>query len=395
MTLHRYLDKIEMPLQGFAPPLTAEYSGEIDLTALGRAFEILCQNHPVLRACIRQDDHGYMLYVPEDSHPELVIRDGNETTLWQEPNNPWDPARALSRLILFKGDNRGFVSLRADHCIVDGSAIASMFFELWNLYSSLFRGIKVSPKPQQSLPVSPYELLTQRWGQISLAMSSDATRNNSPVLDCPSVRRRLVLSTSETTHLIAAAKTNRTSVYALVCGAIIVALRNLGTPRGPARMACWSAIDLRNRVTPSVGATESTNFSCRNRSDVTVAVNDDAIAVGREIKSQLDNAIARREVSINLSEYLSSQVETDLEQRLATLMISNMGNLSQFEQPQGLTITDLLTLTRRDVSLKFPTHAVFTFQGRLSVRCTYPSALFTEEEVDGLINEIAGHLTSC
>lgn len=393
MTVRRYLDSIEVQMRNRAPSFVVEYHGHLDENVLARAFELLCSRHQVLRGRIRHDGKGYLLYVPPDHHPELIVLKGDESTLGNDVHGPWDITRGVAQLILIRGESRGFVALRADHSIVDGRSLGTMLGELWQLYANIANGSSISVDAGMSLPLSPYGLLKQRLSGLQSAPSPGIM--DTPDLPdlCEALGRRIRLTEEDTARLIAAARAQKTSVHALVCGAILVTLRTLGSSIEPARMVCLSHVDLRNRVTPAVGATETTNFLGLHRAEVTVPVNGSAVTVGREIKEQLDSAIARGELPpIDPSKFVSSMVETSLEQYLALISVSNVGIIPKLARPAGLEITDFLVPMRPKKSVKFPSHGVYTFDKRLSVLFSYPSEFFTHEEMEQVVARITKEL---
>lgn len=393
--LQRYLDTEEISMTGSAPWLVAEYQGQIDEDALARSFEMLCARHPVLRALIRHDACGYLLYVPSYHHPEFMVLDGDENTLQHEVNEQsWDPAHALARLILISNKTRGFVALRADHAIVDGHSMGAMFAELWDLYTGIIDGTEISVDPGGSLPSSGFALLEQRLGEIQTQPSPGRAETAATLEVCEALQRRIQLSEEDTSRLVAAARVLGTSVHALVCGAILVALRVQGSSTEPTPMACWSMVDLRNRVHPPVEATETTSFGFRHKAELTVPLNGNPVTIGREIKEQLETAIARRELPPpDLSLLYSANLNTSLERHLATIMVSNVGVIPRLAQPSNVVITDLLIPTRgKTTATSFSGYAVYTYEGRLNIRCTFTSKFFRDETVEQVVKKFTTEL---
>lgn len=390
MALQRYLVGIEIQMKGSAPSFAVEFRGTVHPAALSRAFELLYTHHPVLRGRIRRDDKGYLLYVPPNHHPELAILHGNERTLQREAQSPWDITRAVAKLTLIRSETEGFIALRADHAIVDARSLGALFGELWRLYTDIVNGSDTSVDRGVSLPSSPTDLIRQRWGRIKAEPST--TRTGTPRRVCEALRRRIVLTEYDTTRLLAAARAQRTSVHALVCGAILVALRAHETQTEPAPMACRSVVDLRNRVRPPVGSTETTNFLGFHIAEVSVSENADPIIIGREVKKQLDNVIARREL-LDMLDIRSSQLSTSLQQHLANVSITNAGVIPRLAQPADLAITDFLVLPpHKKKSAMFPTYAAYTYDKQLSILCGYPSDFFTDEEVEEIVSRTTAQL---
>lgn len=383
MALQRYLDHIEAQLRNDAPPHAVEYQGQLDEEALSRAFELLCARHPVLRARIRLDDQGYLLYVPADHHPQLIVLDGDVATLKDVTNRASDSQHALTEIILIRGQSRGYVALRTNHAIADGASKFAMFGELWRLYTDIINGAEIAIDSNPSLPSPPTELLKERWAGIHTIPAPQPMDIPERPIISEVIGRHVHLSEEDTARLLTAARDHKTSVHAIVCGAIVVTLRALGTPTAPAPMEVVSAINLRKLVAPPVGATETTNFLSGHKATVNVSLNGHHLSTGREIKAQLDTAIAHRElVPLDLTPVFFSAVETPLEQHLARCSVSNHGVIPPFAHPTELVITDFVRPRERETPVSFPRYGVYTYGGRLNIGCSYPARFFTEEEVD-------------
>lgn len=404
LTLQRYLDDFEVLATRTWAANSVVYEGHVDEDVMSRAFALLCVRYPVLRGRIRPDERGNLLYVSPGHHPDFIVLDGDESTLQREIERPLDPARAVVQLMLIRGEARGFLAVRANHAVIDGHSWWAMLDDLWRLYTNIVNGADVSVDPGVSLPSPPSALLEERWGGfapvrrrldgIQSDTSPDKTDQPNPREVCERVARRFRLTEEETAQLVAAARTHKTSVHAILCGVFLVAQRALGAPPEPTSMMCQSIIDLRNLVTPPVGATEATNFIGWHRAEVTVPANGNPIVVGRQVKRQLDTAIARRELLTLRQMRAPFRFETPLEQHLAIVAVTNGGVMPRFSQPDGLTITDYWmpiskTGPRRRTN---PTYIVYTYAGRLDITCTGSSEVFTTEKVEQLLKGIKEQL---
>lgn len=392
----RYLDRFEVAMFRVSPSLIVEYRGQINQSAMAQAFELLYICHPVLRARVRTDEDGHMLYVSTRHHPEVLTCDGDESALLREVERPWNPALCLVQLIVAIGDNRGYVALRVDHSIVDGSSLVAVYSDLWRLYTDIVNGVSVCIQPNDRLPVPPGELLIQRWGPCQDVTQCGvlANESNRPTSG-EVVTRWAYLSEDHTARLIAAARTHGTSVHALICGSILVALRAELASEEPIPMECTSIVDLRNRVEPPVGATETTNFLGFHTAEVPVPADGNAINVGREVKRQLDEAVSRRELTLNrravnpgLSITKASLKEADqLQKRRLSVSVSNARVFPQLSTPDGLVLTNAFTHTPPDAVPGFSLACVvFTFERGLRIRFLCPGDLLTVEQVDELLD---------
>ena len=397
--LWRYLDDIEALHLGSAPTHVAQYHGYFDQEAFSRASELLHARHPVLTGRVRSDARGrHLLYVPDRHRPGVVFRGGDGTALRRELATAWDPRRELARIIHVRGRGTGYVAFRADHAIADGHSLRAMFDELWLLYDQVMRGVDPADAVDAALPLPPSVVLAARGEHRYGARRPDgsgAARTGGVPHRVPPVQEYIRLTEYDTRTVLEFSRRHGMSVHALLCGAVLMAHgRSTVGPLEPAAMVCVSPVNLRTRLSPPVGATETTNLVRVHRAEVVVSEDADAVALGRCVKHQLDAAIAHRELCspLDLEDIAAIPVRTAVERRLATLQVSNNGIAHRtLENLAGLTVTDLFTPVDV-VPGWFPMYSLLTFRGRLTVRCVYPSNLFGPEETARLRDRIATEL---
>lgn len=383
-TGERYLDGFETQLAQGSPTHVMRYRGKIDAAALGRAFGLLRGRYAALRAVIREDPAGLVLYVPGDAHGGLEVLGGGSEAVDDIAHLPWDAARHAARLWLVHGEHvdEGFVVLRATYAIADGTARTAWLTELWWIYAAIADGVNVTLGEEVPLPGSCIERLTRAGVGIAPVLRTPGAVL--PVQYSPAVERNVWLDPAATGRLVAAARRLGTSVHALFCGAALIAQRALDPTPGPAEMACMSAVDLRHRVEPSVGPTETTFFDIRHKTLVSVPDDGDAVALGREVKARLDSDLASGRLVLEPVRSPPEQVDTVLEQRLATVWVSNSGAIPPIAAPAGLEITDVFVQRSGSIVL-YPTYSLRTYGGRLNIRFDFPAALFSDQEVDQVV----------
>jgi hypothetical protein len=184
-------------------------------------------------------------------------------------------------------------------------------------------------------------------------------------------------------------------VHALVCGAVVVAHRNFGsTATTPMPLGCLSPIDLRSRVTPRVGDTETTNFVGLHLAEVDVPLYGKPAVVGRAVKDQLAAALTRRVLpAVDLPRFFAARVGVPFEPRLSIVLVSNIGVLPSMAQPTDLRITDWQRiLTTPSASGMIPGYGVYTYDDRLTIWSFYSSVFYTEYEATQLGERIAEQL---
>lgn len=397
MSVRRYLDPIEAQYLGTGGPIAAFCQGHVDELVMSRAFGLLCRRYPVLRARVRADDRGHLLYVPPD-HPEVAVTGDYRNfqdviTYARETSDSWDPAYACSKVAVFRAENRASVVFDIDHgATADGRARNALFAELWRLYTDLVNGVDVSVQ-EGSLPASPYELLQRAMGdkQHSLQITNGGLPVDSqlPPGD-PPLRKWICLTKNDTHKLIAASKANGVSIHGLMSGAILMAQRSQASHGGRrTSMVLWSVVDLRNRIGAPVGETETRDFIGLHKASVTVAEDSTPISIGHEIKSQLRVALKRHEL-FNPVIGRPPVVLGSLEQRFANAYVNSLGIIPTFAQPAELTINSIRIVPPRAGFL--PGYGAFTYDGKLNIYLLFPRRIFAQNEVEQIGEEIATQL---
>jgi hypothetical protein len=389
VTSERYLDNIESWHLNRARTQVVEYRGTLDVDKMARAFELVCAHYPVLRARIRPDGDQHLLYIPSDHRPEFAVFTGDSDTLVREVRQAWDPAIAVARLILVYGDDQGRLALRMDHSVIDGRAWTTMFYELWMLYTDLVASNTISIEPGTSLPCPPADLFKLHYGEDPYEFLEDPSDDANPA---EVIEGRVVLDEHETEKLITAARMHDTSVHALICGAILVSHR--GTTSTAEQMACLSPIDLRSRVKPTVGPTDTTNFIGFHMAELAVALDAEPVAVGREVKHQMESSLTGGKLPpVDMVRFLNARAKQPREQRQNFVLVTNLGVLSSFAHPANLTITDWQRLTGSKPD-SFPVYGVFTYERRLHLHYFFPSSLCSNDQINRLVTGAIDQLRS-
>jgi hypothetical protein len=382
----RYLDDMEIRSLNNAPSYVVEYRGELDKKALDRSFKLLCLRHPMLRGLVTADDTGYLLHVPPDRELALEAHDGGEQALLREVRRPWNCEETLTQLIVIRGEAGGFVAFRLDHSIADGGCRMAMFHELWRHYYDLTVGGAASVEPGTELPCSPERLLRKRIQGIDTPDVPGRAKPPQPAHDL--LELRIWLTPDDTARVVRAAKAAGISVHALVSGVIMAAHRDQGTAAEPAGMMYWSPVNIRHRLVPPVGPTETTNLSLIHEELTIVDSSADPVDIGRTLKAALDEAIANHELPTGPPQ---KTFETTLGRHLATVLVSNYGVMRRFAQPAGLEIIDFRTLSPAKVGF-YPSYPVYTYDGRLTILSRYPADLYPDDEAAQLQKRIIAHL---
>jgi hypothetical protein len=380
--LERPLNYLELAHLDRVVIMAAEYEGELDNDALEQAFRKLCVVYPVLRAHVRGTGQDASFCVVPDYFPELLVLEDVPDVLTKIVELPWNAGESVADLVHVRGEGRGFLALRADHSIVDANGWLGMFRELLRLLAD-------SPDVTagNALPAAPAELFQQRLGLIPYDRRLFHTTGG-PGLDGSAalLSGYLTLNETETEWLRRAARFYRTSVHGLVCGAILLAQRALAGGSEPARMYCVSPVDFRGRVTPPVELLDTTNFMLSYVAEADVSARTSPITVGHAVKTQMDEVLSRGEGARS-----SSPMADSLGRNLSFALVSNLGVISDFPEPSGMSITGFRVLNTVDDTL-FPGHYVWTYRGRLTVLYVLTSRFFSQDDADMLAREITEQL---
>lgn len=395
MSLARYLDSIEAAKMLREPACSVEYSGEVDTEVLNEAFTILCNRYLVLRAVITRDDQGYLLHVPYGHYPDFVSVNGDEATLISTLRYPNRIDHGLFRLILVDNGNCGHVAIQGNHAAIDARYMVVVFRDLWEIYADLLNRSQVSTTKVVELPLSPCYLMQERWKGSHCTPGKGHHAVPKPRLSSFPEQRRLHLSKSDTRRVISAARQLETSVHALVCGTVIAALRTCTTTPEPLVMGCESVVDLRGRIKPPVGSTDTANLSFSQKVEVVVPAAANSVDIGREIKNQLDASlfVRSRETPCSSSRITKTLPES---KHLHQISITNPGIIPTFPASPGIRITDLQWRTEVDNQLpsEIPNaiYIAHTYGDRLSISGIFPTHLFSIPQIDRIVDGCTAQL---
>nr|WP_246402358.1 hypothetical protein [Jiangella mangrovi] len=386
----RYLDDMEARLIRYAPAFGAEYRGVLDESAYAQAFDVVCRHYAATRAAISRDRRGYVL-IGERGQPEFVSvgRDQFESALW----GSWDNSVALARLVVGSDADGGITALRMSHAVVDGRALNTIMYEVWSTYVDLVAGRKPVQAAPVPLPTPPFDLLSQRLQIANRAPSPQVSTAAIHVDSCEIVQPLLRLTAAETSGLVDTAKSVGLSVHSILCGSVLTAQRDFAEDlNGSARMFCWAAVDLRDRVSPPVSATETSMFVTMHRADVEVDRADDMMRVAKLVADQVDEALADpRKLSADMSGMLELDTESRLGQQLANTGVSNYGRLAVIPNAEGLQIANFRTMVNVYPPVS-PGYSVYTYGGRLNLQCRFRSDTFSSSQIDRLTTDIVTRL---
>lgn len=406
--IQRYLDDIEIALKDHTGNIVIEYDGQVDVEAMSRAFELLFEANPVLRARITPDTKGYLLQVSSDYSPELEVFDGNGELIQKELDRPWDGSTGVTRLMLFREKVRGQLVLQVDHSVFDRNVIG-ILKDLWQIYTDIVQGMEVSITPGAALPQSPYEVMRRWLPDLPAATTSRAEPARKLV---GRIMHRTDFDADQTEKIVNTARQNKLTVHGVLCGALLVAIRAQAAGAESVPLTCLSVVDIRTRINPPVDFRETANCFASHIAKVSVAPDDHPIDIGRSVVEQLSSAIEHRDVLIpgigpsrsdaqsdGPTSYLSElarsyKLDIPREERKHIIAISNGGVLPEMPSPPGIRVTDMWPSSPTRGYTINQNHAFLTFNKRLHLTSLYPDTVFTEAEANEMSRNVGKSLAA-
>lgn len=399
MTLQRRLDIVETSFTNTRnfPCEIIHYEGSVDPIALRTAYQLLCCRHPILLGTVGDNEDGFNVAVRPDDPCAIVSLEGGEVELRREIHRTSRESLSVAKLILAQGNGSGFLCLCVNHAFCDYAVLGTMFNELWEYYVSTVANKYINLQCRLSLPDSPETLLHERWKTSEThkpSTKNSHTKNNRSSI----IRERtLRLSSHDTAQVVKCSKENNLSIHSLVCSAILRSLRREESSSAPAPMVCRSAVDLRNRVAPPVGSTETTVFIGISRETVVIAKGTHPINIAESLHSQLNRAIATRELMM-VWEPSPRREPSPLQPHFREILVTNIGVLKPLREPPGVNISDRMIgwLEGQQVPWLWinPHYMIATYHGRLKVIGAYPSEYYTENDISDITDHINDHLHS-
>ncbi len=368
--------------------MAAEYEGDLDPELLDDAFRLLCLTHPVLRARIRRTTPDPALAVVPGHQPELIVLDDVPDVLEKIAELPWDATKAVSDLVLVRGEGHGFVALRTDHSITDANAWLGMFRELLRLFAAVAAGEEPDVEPGTWLPSPPAALFHERLGLIPYdrRLFRTAAMPEEPGEPAGLLSGYLTLGEEETDWLRRAARRYETTVHGLVCGAILLAQRMLAGGRETVPMYCVSPVDFRQRVDPPVGLLETTDFMMSYVAEADVSTRMSPVLIGQAVKGRMDAVLAAQE-----GVRATAPLKDTLDRNLSFALISNLGVIPDFPAPEKVSFTEFHILNTVGDTY-FPGYYVSTYRGRLTVLYVFTNRFFSQEDVETVTRELKDQL---
>ncbi|GAA5107679.1 phthiocerol/phthiodiolone dimycocerosyl transferase family protein [Haloechinothrix salitolerans] len=378
----RYLDEIESQID---EPRTfaLEYVGDVDDSALLKAFRSLCCNNPVLCGRIETSSCGKLLYTSPSHDVTIKSIDGDKGTLWQFAHSDWDSARAVAELAHIRKPGSGYIALRITHAIVDGAAFISYLVELLEHYTNIMDGLDTRVEPNPVLPKRPSDLIRERWESTQSFQSFSG-----PVASVSGVIfKSLKFSTSATSNVARWARLNKLSVNSFVGSAVALGLHRLkhsGCESLPVNVLY--PVNLRRHVSPVVDPTESTNFVGLSIASFEISRASTVHSIARDFHAQIRSNTMNRNIAVPSREgMLSPQGLAPRVPLGLNFGLSGQGILPELQHPDELRYVDLLRPPPvRIRSNNDGEYVVYTFRGSLTIDLRLSDDVFEHAEASSL-----------
>ncbi|GAA5070742.1 phthiocerol/phthiodiolone dimycocerosyl transferase family protein [Nocardia iowensis] len=386
-------------------------SGRLDLAALSAAYEAVVCAYPVLGARLEPtEDGGYVLVSSAGVTPEISVVDGDPERLLVDPK--FDQSVALSAVCVVRDGDTASVTLMTHHSVADAYHSLAVLAELWSCYTDAVAGRPLE-RAVRPYPRSVEDLLAERGiekmvdpnvaeppgaaadeSAVPESIMSDSTvpESGHDDLEFASLRTaRCHLSVAETTALVELGHREGVTINGLVSAAVL--LSEAEVLQLPLTDILFTyPVDLRSRITPTVGLTDGTNVLgfANYIPQETTGLLDLARGICESLRTSLAAGIVQQ-TPLHIPDMAASEF------RLVPgmVIVTNWGRVPDLRAPEGLRLTDFRsTLTakpdritmRRAEAPGGGACIVSTFGGRLSIEIHHLESNIAQQQrrIDGI-----------
>ncbi|WP_433654650.1 phthiocerol/phthiodiolone dimycocerosyl transferase family protein [Nocardia sp. CA-128927] len=358
----------------------ARVRGKLDSAALAQAFAILREAYPILSARLVLD---HVSQPSIEAAPELSAAVDEVTGPTDEPlfGLPDLADRAAAIHTVRGSDDTATVTLLTHHAIADGHHSLHLLSELWHLYTACVADELTAPH-RHDYPHSLEHLLDQRGIDVGPTVLPDENVLGALAdVDIPSTppeRVRTRLSAADTAALLAAGRSQGTTINGLVSAALLAATAQ---SRGVdiATLHYTYPVDLRSRLTPRVGYPEGTNVLGMAYFTADSHADDDLLALARAITGNLREGVATGAVFAGSSQFMAAATaqgdSINPAEFLSTMVIStNWGVIPHLPTPPDLTIEDFYPVMPSNPMTAVAPYVITTYDGQLTIDTSARSA---------------------
>ncbi|GHH30897.1 phthiocerol/phthiodiolone dimycocerosyl transferase family protein [Streptomyces rubradiris] len=392
--------------------------GGVDAGILDAAFTAVLAEAPGLRSRLEKDGDDYYLSLLEPSElPRLHVRRNEPGARLEEYNKPLHLGGPLARAVLLTGTDEDVVMFGVDHAISDGRSATAFCNRIWQRYIDIQSGGYSAPKPQQQQWPAPLEdwLPPRSDAELDAYVQERLERaEGAPVASLPfraagslppvpaeslMTSRRLRLTESQTTGLLAFAKHTGVSVNGLVAAALLAAVR-AGLPEELAdhRLSSFCTVDLRNQFAPGLGHEAMVPMVSWYRDLLHVPAGADLVKLGHRFSTELRAGIERGDAAMEMQALDRLLPHPQLWP--TSLVLTNVGRIDGPPSPKGLKIVDM---TKFPLSSRWDPErgagpllaSPATIYGRFSIEMPYSTQCFTTAQMDSIHDHVRDSLLAC
>ncbi|MEU1218119.1 phthiocerol/phthiodiolone dimycocerosyl transferase family protein [Streptomyces microflavus] len=385
--------------------LRSEVVGVLDDEVLSQALAHLMGCYPLLSGAITRDGQGRHRVRTDPSAPGPVLGRGTDPSREINASLAWERGPLLRVTVLREPHRpgRSRVVMTLPRAFADAMSYQALHGRLWALYADLSAG-----RPVWADPVRPVlgpaldDLLAARFSAGRLRgfvadrarldaesppslLPAEASRDGGPGPDASLRVIGVEAGPDRCERLVQRAHDSGLTVNALVCGILLTSLRSLFPARGPVRLLCTTAVDMRRRLSPPMPA--EVLQSAATTTSIRLLVDDRAhpVEVGRDLDVQLRADLDSGAAAMELAAFPHM-----LDQHPPSLVITNVGTITEPVLPGGLRIDDVRLAPLGHVPMVFA--VVSRYRGRLAVDLTYSTAWYTDAQITELARRASATL---
>lgn len=352
---------------------TVHATGRLDLAALATAYEAVCRAHPQLAGKLEAGDESYF-FAESGALPSIQVCDGDlDRPMTGVRLDQWTALSALN--VVRDGDDTS-VCLLTHHGIADAHHSIDMLATLWSCYTDAVQGV-TSDLAVHPFPKSLEEVLAARGIQGTRPPAA-------PRPPAPPEPGRVAPARHVVQHRLTAAQTKAlaelghregVTINGLLSGALLLVEAEL-RDRPVTELMYRYTVNLRNHLTPPVGATEGTNILGGAGYVPTDDVGADAVAIGRAVGTRLRAGLADGSIQRSILDLLSGPAPGakpwDPSTAPAVVSMINWGLVPTFRTPDDLLLTNFHSASRIQEFSPLGGYVVNTFDGRIGVDLAWP-----------------------
>jgi acetyltransferase len=348
-------------------------AGRLDPDALSTAYAAVCAAYPQLAARLGTGDGG-PVFAESDARPEVQVSDGD----LDRPLTglKLDQHRSLSALNVVRDGDEASVCLLTHHGIGDAHHSIELLAALWSCYTDVVDGVPVD-LPRQAFPRSLEDLLAER-GIHGPALDEARTSRPLAVPDQDAPARHVVqhrLTAAQTTALAELCHREQVTINGVLAGTLLLVEAELRDVPLTELIHRYT-VNLRNHLTPRVGATEGTNVLGGAGFKATGETKPDPLAIGRAISEQLRAGLADGSIQRSILDLLAGPAPGakpwDPSTAPAVVSMINWGVVPALRTPDGLRLTNFHSTSSMREVLALGGYVVNTFDGRIGIDLAWP-----------------------